>query len=409
MAAEALKFVIVGHVDHGKSTLIGRLLFDTGSLPEGRIEEIRKLCASLGKGLEFGYVMDNLEEERDQGITIDTAQVFFRGGERDYVIIDAPGHVEFIKNMVTGASQADAAVLIVDAAEGAREQTRRHAYLLGLLGIGQVIVAVNKMDLAGYGRDRYEAIRSELSSFLERVRITPTHIIPISARQGDMVAQRGPNMGWYGGPTLLEALDGLRPAAGAADMPLRFVVQDVYSFGRRIAVGRVESGTLRVGDAVRVLPTGETTRIASLEEYGKSPTAAEAGKCIGITTVDKVFVDRGFVVAGVDDAPAVTDTIRATIFWMDRTPLAKGMAVRLRCGTQEVPCEIGEILRVVDSSTLEPAAGASEVRNREVAEVTIRALKPLVVDPYGKIRPTGRFVLAGEGVMAGGIVTKVGP
>lgn len=409
MSEDILKFVIVGHVDHGKSTLIGRLLYDTNSLPDGKIEEIKKFCDSLGKDMEFGYIMDNLEEERDQGITIDTTQIFFKTKKRDYVIIDAPGHVEFLKNMITGASQADAGILIVDAQEGVREQTKRHAYLLSLLGIDQVIVVINKMDLVGYSRERYEDIKKELSAFLTQIHITSLYNIPISARFGDLIVNRNSNMEWYAGPMLLEALDELKTADNADGMPLRFMVQDVYSFNKRIVVGRVESGALIVGDIISVLPSGEKTCIKSLEEYGKDPKVAETGKSIGFTTEDKLFIDRGFVIAGQDNAPAVTDTIRANIFWMDKSPMAKGKTVYLRCGTQEVPCSIEKINKVLNSSTLDVVGtDASEIKNREVAEVVIKTQKPVVVDTFNKVKALGRFVLAGENVMAGGIVTGVG-
>lgn len=410
MSRDTLKFVIVGHVDHGKSTLIGRLLYDTGSLPDGKIEEIRKFCESLGKDLEFGYIMDNLEEERDQGITIDTAQIFFKTSKRDYVIIDAPGHVEFLKNMITGASQADAGILIVDAQEGVKEQTKRHAYLLSLLGIDQVLTVINKMDLIAYEQERYKAIKKELGSFLEKINVKPLYTIPISAKLGDLIVNRNQHMDWYAGPTLLEALDELKAEENDYNRSLRFTVQDVYSFDKRIVVGRVESGTLKAGDTIKILPSGETTRIKSLEEYGKTPIAAETGKSIGFTTEDKLFIDRGFVIAEEDNLPLMTRSIDANIFWMDKTPMTVGKALYLRCGTQEVPCTIQKINKVMDSSTLEVVrVNATEIKNREVAEVLIKTDKPLITDPFNKIKALGRIVLAGDNAMAGGIITGVEP
>lgn len=405
---DELKFVIVGHVDHGKSTLIGRLLLDTGSLPEGKIEEIRAICESLGKELELGYVMDNLEEERDQGITIDTAQIFFKTAARDYVIIDAPGHVEFLKNMITGASQADAAVLIVDAREGIKEQTRRHAYLLDLLGIGRVIVAINKMDLVDYAQEHYEALKTSLSEILAGIDIAPLHYVPVSAKQGDNVVGRSPHMPWYSGKTLLEALDCIPSGTDANAKPLRFAVQDVYNFDRRICVGRVESGVLRVGDAVIVLPTGEETTVAAIEEFLRSPAEAEAGKAVGFTTASQVFVDRGFIVSRKGSAPEVTDKVRARIFWMDRLPGKKGDSLSFRCATQEAPCTLASIERVINSSTLEASSGdASEVKNKEVAEVILCMDRPIVVDEFYRMRELGRFVLCRVNPVAGGIVKEV--
>ncbi|MCD4651029.1 MAG: GTP-binding protein [Candidatus Cloacimonetes bacterium] len=410
MNEENLKFVIVGHIDHGKSTLIGRLLYDTGSLPEGKIEEIKEICESLGKDIEFGYVMDHLEEERDQGITIDTAQIFFTTEKRRYVIIDAPGHVEFLRNMITGASQAEAAMLIVDADEGVKEQTKRHAYILGMLGLNQVIVVVNKMDLVLYDQQRFDAVKEELLKFLSEIRITPSYIIPISAKEGDFVAGKTNRMGWYDGPTVLEALDTLETRESARDEPLRFVVQDVYNFDKRIVAGRVESGVMREGDKIRILPSGEETLVKTVEEYLKDVHEAEAGKSTGITTEDKLFIDRGDVIVHSDagDMPVVTDRIRANLFWMDRTLFKKGEGIRFRCATQEVACEIESINTVIDSSTLELIGeDTGEIRNREVADVTIRTAAPVVVENFNRIQELGRFVLGREDTCAGGIITEL--
>ncbi len=408
MNNEKLKFVIVGHVDHGKSTLIGRLLYDTNSLPEGKIEEIKQLCESLGKELEFGYVMDHLEEERDQGITIDTAQTFFNTEKRDYVIIDAPGHVEFLKNMISGASQAEAAVLIVDAEEGIKEQTKRHAYILGMLGLTQVIVVINKMDLVNYDQKRFESVKKDLLEFLRNINIKPTYVIPISAKKGDFIANRTSNMNWHEGLTLLEAMDTFKTKENANDKPLRFVVQDVYSFDRRIIVGRVESGIIRKGDNIKVLSSGEETRVKTIEEFMKNVTEAEAGKSTGITIEDKLFIDRGNVIVHDGDMPAVTTRIKANIFWMDRTPFKKGESLRFRCATQEVNCEIEKINRVINSSTLEMISeDAAEIKNREVASIVIRTDKPVVVENFNKMEELGRFVLAREDTCAGGIITEL--
>ncbi|MDY6965193.1 MAG: GTP-binding protein [Halobacteriota archaeon] len=411
MNDETLKFVIVGHIDHGKSTLIGRLLFDTGSLNEDKINEIKEICESLGKDFEFGYVMDHLEEERMQSITIDTAQTFFSTEDRDYVIIDAPGHVEFIKNMITGASQAEAAILIVDAEEGVREQTKRHAYILSMLGLDQVTVVINKMDLVGYNRNRFEEVKEELLDFLSEINIKPSYIIPISARFGDLVFNKPDEMRWYDGPTVLESLDMFKTKEGAIKKPMRFVVQDVYNFEKRIVVGRVESGILRKGEKIRVLPSGEETSVKSIEEYLKEDIKeAEAKKSTGITTEDKLFIDRGDVIVSGngDSLPVITDVIRANLFWMDKTPLKKGESISFRCSTQEAPCEIEKINRTIDSSTLELICeDASVIRNREVADVILRISKPVVVENFNDIQELGRFVLGREDICGGGIITEL--
>ena len=212
-----MKIVIVGHVDHGKSTLIGRLFFDTGCLPEEKIEEVRKTCEALGRDMEFAFVMDHLEEERSQGVTIDTAQTFFNTDKRSYVIIDAPGHKEFIKNMITGASQAESAILIVDAEEGVREQTKRHAYILSLLGLDQVIVVINKMDLVNYKEETFNKLKDDVTAFLSSIKIKPSFVIPISAKEGDLVAKKLGRMEWYKGPTVLQALDAFKTRPGLSE------------------------------------------------------------------------------------------------------------------------------------------------------------------------------------------------
>jgi sulfate adenylyltransferase large subunit len=404
---EKLKFVIVGHIDHGKSTLIGRLLYDTGFIPEEKIEEIKNVCDSLGKEFEFSYVIDHLEEERDQGITIDTAQTFFKTDKREYVIIDAPGHVEFIKNMISGASQADAAILIIDVEEGVKEQTQRHAYILGMLGITQIIVVINKMDLIDYDQKRFEEIKDHILKFLSDVNIEPSYVVPISARKGDFIVNRSHN-DWYNGPTVLEALDNFRIKENANNKPLRFVVQDVYNFDKRIIVGRIECGIMRKGDKIKVLPSGEETTIKSIEEYLKSIDEAESGKSIGITIEDKLFIDRGDVIVNDHDEQKITNKLNANIFWMDNIPFRKGETLWFRCATQEVSCEIEKINRVINSSTLELIAeNADEIKNREVANVIIKTYKPVIVGSFNKTEAIGRFVLGRDDTCAGGIITEL--
>ena len=402
-----LKLVIVGHVDHGKSTLIGRLLFDTDSLPEGQMDEIRSVCKALGREVEFGFVMDHLEEERDQGVTIDTAQTFFHTTKRDYVIIDAPGHVEFVKNMITGASQAEAAVLIVDADEGVMEQTRRHAYILGMLGLRQIIVVVNKMDLVGFKREAFDVILDDLTPFLASIDITPNHIIPVSAKEGDNIARSSSRMSWFTGPTVLAALDGFKPLGAPTDKPLRFSVQDVYKFDKRIVVGRVESGILRAGDIVLVLPSNERSRIESIEEFLKDDVKeAGPGMAVGIVLSDKLFVERGNIVCSCRGPPTVTETVRAHLFWMDKVPFTKGERLKLKLTTQEAMCEVTDIERVIDSSTLEVVGcDVDQVWNRQVADIVLRMSAPIMLDDFNSIPAMGRFVLERRNTVAGGIIT----
>ena len=405
---DVLSFVIVGHVDHGKSTLIGRLLFDTDSLPPDKIEEIRKASAGQGRRTEFAYLLDHLEEERKQGITIDTTQVFFRSPKRRYVIIDAPGHVEFIKNMITGASQAEAAVLIVDVAEGVKEQTRRHSYMLSLLGLNQIVVVLNKMDLVDFSSERFNAVKKDVQEWLESIDIKPILYIPISAIEGYNIARGSKNMAWYSGPTFLASLDTLQNKQPPEDKPLLFPIQDVYKIAdKRVNAGRVESGVIEKGMKITILPSGRTTTINSIEKFLKDTDRAVASECIGITTADSVFLERGNIVCRPGREPTLTDRIPASVFWMSKRDFTKDQKLTLRCATQETPCKIERISNRINSATLEVIEENAEViKNLEVAQVIIKTKKPVAIRNFNDVQELGRFVLVQDGnTCAGGIIT----
>ncbi|RKY08325.1 MAG: adenylyl-sulfate kinase [Planctomycetota bacterium] len=405
---DVLNFVIVGHVDHGKSTLIGRLLYDTESLPPDKIEEISKASDGLGRDTEFAYLLDHLEEERKQGITIDTTQVFFKTDKRRYVIIDAPGHVEFVKNMITGASQAEAAVLIVDVEEGAREQTRRHSYMLALLGLHQVIVVLNKMDLVGFSEDRFNVVKKEVSDWLASINVAVDVYIPISAIKGENITKKSDKMPWYSGTTFLDSLDTLKNKIPPENKSLLFPIQDVYKVGdKRINVGRVEAGAITTGAQVKILPTGQTTKVKSIEKFLEDTQEAIASECIGITTEDSVFLDRGNIICVPGSEPHLTDRVKANIFWMSKRPFTKDQKLTLRCATQETTCKIDKIARKINSSTLELIGeDADDICNLEVAEVIIKTKKPVAIKDFNDVQEMGRFVLVrDENTCAGGIIT----
>jgi len=403
---DQLKLVIVGHVDHGKSTLIGRLLYDTDSLPEEKIEELRRTCEELGREMEFAFVMDHLEEEQSQGITIDTAQIFFRTGRRRYVIIDAPGHKEFVKNMITGASQAEAALLIVDAGDGVKEQTRRHACLLRMLGLEQVIAVINKMDLVGHSGTRFNEVKRELMTLLSSLGISPKHTIPISARHGDNVVWPSDKMPWYEGPTVLDALDSFVPREPALNRALRFPIQDIYEVkNRRVLVGRVEAGKIRQGEEVTFLPQEIKATVRSIEILWKEKTEAEAGESIGITLGELLSIERGAVACAAGAKPTITSMIRANVFWMSNLPFRTGEQLLLRIATQEVPVDI-TIEKKTDSATFEPIVEhPGTIMETEIAEVSISTRQPVVVDDFNQVQELGRFVLVRDlDVVAGGII-----
>lgn len=407
---DQLSLVIVGHVDHGKSTLIGRLLHDAGALPEGKLAAIEQMCARRGMPFEWSFVMDALQTERDQGITLDTTQVWFAHANRRYVIIDAPGHREFLKNMMTGAASADAALLLIDAREGVREQTRRHAYLLHLLGLSQVAVVVNKMDVVGYGEAAFTALSAEITQYLASLGITPSAIIPISAREGDGVAVRSGNMPFYTGPTVLEVLTAFVSRTPEDKAPLRFSVQDVYKFDdRRIIAGRVESGALSVGDTLLFSPSSTSAKVAEILRWPQpgAPTA-RAGECIGITLDAPVFVERGQVASHAEVSPFITNIFRARIFWLGKAPLAAGKRYTLRHLTAEVSAEVRAVEAVINTDTL-ARSQSSAVEKGLVAEVVLRTRGSLALDAHAENPRTGRFVLVdGFDVAGGGIVDLSG-
>lgn len=415
---DALKMAIVGHVDHGKSTLIGRLLYETDSLPPGKVEELETVSARRGMPIEWSFVLDALQAERDQAVSIDTTQIWFKTPERDYVIIDAPGHREFLKNMISGAAAADVALLVVDAAEGVREQTRRHGYLLHLLGIRQVAVAVSKMDLVGYREERFVEVSHEITHYLNEIGVVPTFIVPVCGRDGDNVAVNAvradggdPAMPWYDGPSLLDALAQFQTVTRPLDQPLRFPVQDVYKFDRRrILAGRIESGVLRVGDRLLFSPSGKTAKVRSIEAWNSAPPPLEAraGQSTAITLDEQIFVERGEIASHERTPPPLTTVFRATLFWLAHEPLEVDKAYMLKLATREARVRVQSIERIIDTNTLAGAPGDRVERNA-VAEVILRCRQVLALDEYRDIPRTGRCVLVdGYDTVAGGVISMEG-
>jgi len=409
-----LRVVFVGHVDHGKSTLIGRILSDTNSLPEGKLEQVQRACAAENMEFEFAFLLDALLEEQEQNITIDTTQIPFKTAKRNYMIIDAPGHKEFLKNMITGASSADAAVLVIAANEGVQEQSKRHAYLLSLLGVRQFCVVVNKMDLADYSESRFLEIEKKYREFLKTLHLETNVFIPASARFGENIAVRSTKMEWHRGPTLAEALDAMTPLAPPIDLALRLCVQDVYKFDdRRIIAGRIETGTLQVGDELVFSPANKTSIVQSIEHWQPASTAATsprgnggmaiAGDSIGITLQEQIFVERGYVASHSKDTPIETNRFHADLFWIARQPARLSHLYTARLATQEVKCQIVSLDEVMDSSSLERTpTKADQLARNEVGRLTIQTRAPIVLDNHDRLPPLGRFVLVDDGMICGG-------
>ena len=354
---ENFNVVIVGHVDHGKSTVVGRLLADTGSLPQGKLESVKRECQRTGKPFEYAFLLDALSDEQDQGITIDTARCFFKSATRDYIIIDAPGHIEFLKNMISGAARAEAAVLVIDAKEGVRENSRRHGYILSMLGIRQVIVCVNKMDLVGYKQEHFNAIEKEYRAFLEGIgAASPRQFVPVAAVAGVNLANRSEDTAWYKGPTLLEVLDKLPKAPQRTDQPMRMPLQAVYKFtehsdDRRIFSGRIEAGKVSVGDKVVFSPSNKISTIKSIEAFNAAPrTSIEAGWSTGFTLTEEIYVTRGEVMSHVGKPPLVSTRLQTNMIWLGKKPFVTGRDYKLKLGTASVPVRLGKINKVIDAS-----------------------------------------------------------
>ena len=413
LSSRLLRLVIVGHVDHGKSTLVGRLLSDTGTLPEGKLDFIRDICKQQGKEFEYAFLLDALEEEQEQGITIDTSQIFFSTAQRKYVIIDAPGHKEFLKNMVTGAADAEAALLMIDANEGVQEQSRRHGYILKLLGLTQVAVVINKMDLVDYDEKVYSKIRTEYTAFLDSLGIEAREFIPVSAKLGVNIAALKDEMPWYKGPTVLNMVDQFEKKPPPDHLPFRFPVQDVYKFDeRRIIAGRVESGKLKTGDRVIFSPSNKQAVVKSIEAWSvpEQPNVATSSESIGFTLDEQIFVERGDVCSLMDQLPIVSTTFDANVFWMGKRNLEKGRKFTLKLNTQEVECEVVDFKKAIDASTLETLTNQDYIAKNDVAELTLKTRIPVAFDLFGSIATTGRFVLVDEfDVCGGGIITTYTP
>ncbi|HSC31353.1 MAG TPA: GTP-binding protein [Gemmatimonadaceae bacterium] len=414
---ERMSIVIVGHVDHGKSTIIGRLLADSHSLPDGKLEQVKELCARTAKPFEYAFLLDALRDERAQGITIDSARVFFRTLRREYIVIDAPGHIEFLKNMITGASRAEAALLVIDAQEGVQENSRRHGYMLAMLGIKQCVVLINKMDLVGYAQAEYDKLVASLGDFLAQVNITPACFIPVSGRDGDNLADASMHMPWYRGPTVLQALDMFEPEAQPVGLAFRLRVQDVYKFtgqgdDRRIIAGTIDSGQVAVGDRLVFLPSGKRSRVKSIEAFNRPPQEqASAGWATGVTLTEQIYVSRGeLAVRESDPLPHVTTRLRVSLFWLGQRPLEMRKEYALKMGSARIPMRVEAVDRVIDASTLAARPNATRVERHDVADCVLKIGKAVAFDLASDLPVTSRFVIVDEyDIRGGGIVREALP
>jgi bifunctional enzyme CysN/CysC len=398
MQTELVRLVTAGSVDDGKSTLIGRLLYDTKQILADQLEHIEETSKRRGDGyVNLALLTDGLRAEREQGITIDVAYRSFVTPRRRFQLADAPGHVQYTRNMVTGASTADVAIILVDARKGVIEQTRRHSYIASILGLRHVTFAVNKMDLVEFSEERFREIEAELGAVASRLSLNDVHVIPISALRGDNVVERGEGMPWFDGPTLLEHLETVE-IAGDRDLehrrfPVQWVIRPMADehHDYRGYAGQVAGGVWRAGDEVVVLPSGRRTTVAAVE-----PEEAVPGMAATIQLADDLDVGRGDLLADPDAPATVTRELEATVCWMAEGPVEPRTKLALKAGTRTVRAVVDELVSVVDIHTLEDQPSPERLELNDIARVRLRLSEPLAVDPYAENRATGAFILIDE-------------
>ena len=400
-----LRFLTCGSVDDGKSTLIGRLLFDTKAILADTLTAIEKTSSKRGMtAVDLSLLTDGLQAEREQGITIDVAYRYFSTGTRKYIIADAPGHEQYTRNMVTAASTANLAIILIDARKGVLTQTRRHSYLTKLVGIPHVVVAVNKMDLVDYDQATYERIVGEYKAFADQIGLTDVRFIPLSALNGDMIVDRGERLGWYDGPTLIDILESAPAAHTEKAESFRFPVQyvcrpqasdnpDLHDY--RGFMGRVEAGEISIGDSVTVLPNGLTTRVKDIQLYGQSLPKAIHEQSVTLLLEDEIDISRGDMIVASGEAPAQSKQVEALVCWLSETPLSPARTYWLRHTTREVKAKVATITHRVDINTLanDPATTLSM---NDIARVSLKLAQPVFADRYEDSRATGAFILIDE-------------
>lgn len=405
-----LRVVIAGHVDHGKSTLVGRLLSDTGQIFPERIEKVKSICANSGKKFEFAFLLDAFEEEQKEGITIDKTEIPWTYKEKDFLIIDTPGHKEFLKNMISGASTADVALIMLDAAEGVREQFKRHAYILTMLGIKQIVVVINKMDLVSFSQDHFEKLHKEVSGILKSFKATAFNVIPVSAFMGENLLSKSKKLSWYLGEPLAETLLSLASTKKAMNDHLRFSLQDVYKFDdNRIYAGKIENGQLNVGDKIKFLPSGSSSTIKSIESWNTAvkPLSASTGTSVGFTLHDPLFLERGEV--GFKDhesSPMLSHQMHVSLFWMSPKTLEKGKNYKFKMLTQESECKVETLFNIFNPAVdAISSSEADKLEPHEAAEAILKLQKGIVCDSFQQFENTGRFVLLDDHrIVGGGVV-----
>ncbi len=414
-----LNLIFTGHVDHGKSTTVGRILFDTGALSENDLRKLKEEAAKVGKAtFEFAFAMDRLKEERERGVTIDIAHRDFKTDKYYFTIIDAPGHKDFVKNMITGASQADAAVLVVSAKDGVQAQTIEHAFLLKVLGVGQFVIAINKMDAVNYDRLKYEETKSALMAKLKPMgyKVDTISFVPISAYYGDNIIKKSTKTDWYSGPLLIDALNNLTVPNKPTEKPLRLPIQEVFTITGQgtVPVGRVEAGILKPNSSVIIMPEGATGEVKSIEMHHQQLTQAIPGDNVGfvIKGIDKKAIRRGSVVGDPQNPPTVAEEFEAQIVVLNHpTAIGKNYTPVFHLHTAQVACTISEILEKKDPKTGGTLQKNPDfIKTGDVAIVKIKPTRPVCAEKYGDYPALGRFAMRDMGqTVAAGIILNVTP
>lgn len=413
MSLPKINLVIIGHKDHGKSTLIGRLLYDSKVIPEQKLQEIRDELEKAGeKEFRFAFLLDSFREEREGGLTMDIMQTPFKTEKHLYTIIDCPGHREFIKNMITGASQADAAVLVVSAKEGIEDQTREHTFLTKILGIDQLVIVMNKMDEVGYDQRRFEEFSKELRRVVTSLGYKVVPIIPVSALSGENVVKKSESMRWYNGLTLVEALDEkISPSTLPTDKPMRGWVQDVYDFDiGKILVCKIVSGILETGKEIVFQPAGQKGLVKKIEMFGKDVRRAEPGDSVGLIVDGIKEIGRGEVMSYIEDPVQPVREFVAEVIVLADLEIRNGDVLRIRSGTAEKRCEVQTILEKMDavSFALQRKFPAF-LSGGDVGKIRFAAFEPVCLERYSDIPELGRFVIEGKkGTVGAGLVLEVG-
>ncbi len=400
-----LRFLTCGSVDDGKSTLIGRLLYDTKTILADTLSAIERTSQKRGmEAVDLSLLTDGLQAEREQGITIDVAYRYFSTGTRKYIIADAPGHEQYTRNMVTAASTANLAIILIDARKGVLTQTRRHSYLASLVNIPHLLVAVNKMDLVDYDQAVFEKIKADYLAFAAQLGIEDVRFIPLSALNGDMVVDRGERLAWYDGPTLLEILEAAPAAHSEHAEPFRFPVQfvcrpqdsanpDLHDY--RGFMGRVESGSIDVGNEVTILPSGLTTTVKAIELGGQALNTAVTEQSVTLLLADEIDISRGDMIVKTSELPTQTKQIEAMVCWLAETPMDRARTYLIRHTTRETKAKVANIAYRLDVNTLEQVA-AEKLAMNDIARVSFKLAQPLFTDPYTDNRGTGAFIIIDE-------------